>query len=41
MEKMHNDVVNDDNSGHYKMVHVQWWVPLQKGAHNNTKLYQD
>jgi len=41
MRKMHNDVVKGENNGHYRIVHVQWWVPLKKGAHNNAKLYQD
>ncbi len=41
MGKMHNDVIKDENNGHYRMVHAQWWVPLKKGAHNNAKLNQD
>ncbi len=38
---MHSHVVKDVNNKHYKMVHVQWWVNLKKGAHNDAKLYKD
>jgi hypothetical protein len=36
---VHSDVVNDANDEHYRMVHVQWWVPFKKGARNNAKFY--
>jgi hypothetical protein len=41
MGRMYNDVVKDGNDKHYKMVHVQWWVPYKKKIHNNVELYQD
>jgi hypothetical protein len=37
---MHSHVVKDVNSMHYKMAHVQWWVHLKRGAHNDAKLYK-
>jgi hypothetical protein len=41
MGRMYNDVVKDGNDEHYKMVHVQWWVPCKKRIHNNVELSQD
>ncbi len=35
MGKVHSDVVKDVNDEHYRMVHVQWWVPFKKGTHND------
>ncbi len=41
MGRTHNDVVKDGNDKHYRMVHVQWWVPCKKGTCNDVELYQD
>jgi hypothetical protein len=39
MGRTHSDVVNNANDEHYRMVHVQWWLPFKKGAHNDAYLY--
>ncbi len=38
MGRAHSDVVKDANDEHYRIVHVQWWVPFKKGAHNNARV---
>jgi hypothetical protein len=40
MGRVHTDVVKDVNDEHYRMVHVQWWVPFKKEACNDAKLYR-
>jgi len=32
MGRAHNDFFKDGNDNHYRMVHVQWWVPGKKGT---------
>jgi hypothetical protein len=32
MGKMEGDVVKDEESEYFKMVRVQWWVPMKKGS---------
>jgi hypothetical protein len=32
MGKTKGDVVKDEESENFKMVRVQWWVPMKKGA---------
>jgi len=39
MWRAHSDLVKDVNDEHYRMVHVQWWVPFKKRTHNNAQLY--
>jgi hypothetical protein len=29
--RTHSDVIKDDQNEFFKMVRVQWWVPLKKG----------
>ncbi len=33
------DVFKDEGNEHYRMVHVQWWVSLKKGAMNDVEMY--
>jgi hypothetical protein len=40
MGRVHINVVKDVNDEHYRMVHVQWWVPFKKWTHNDVELYQ-
>jgi hypothetical protein len=36
---MNSDVFKDEGNEHYRMVHVQWWVLLKKGAMIDVELY--
>jgi len=31
MGRSEGDVIKDENSEYFKMVKVQWWVPVKKG----------
>jgi hypothetical protein len=33
--------VKDEQSNHFKHLHIQWWVLVKKGAKNDKQLYQD
>jgi hypothetical protein len=33
--KTQSDVVKDDQNEFFKMVGVQWWVPMKKGSNSN------
>jgi hypothetical protein len=32
MERAEGDVIKDEETEYFKMVRVQWWVPLKKGS---------
>jgi hypothetical protein len=33
--RTHSDVVKDDQNEFFKMVRVQWWVPVKKGSNSD------
>ncbi len=33
--------MKDEQSNHFKHLHIQWWVLVKKGAKNDKQLYQD
>jgi len=42
MGKAQGDVVKDEENAFFKMVKVQWWVPMKKGTNMNERnLYED
>jgi hypothetical protein len=41
MGKAKSDVVRDQNNENYRMIYVQWWVPMRKGAKNDEDLYHN
>ncbi len=42
MGRVEGDVIKDENSEYFKMVKVQWWVPVKKRSNfNEWHLYED
>jgi hypothetical protein len=42
MGKVEGDVVKDKENEYFKMVRVQWWVPMKKGSIlDEQHLYED
>jgi hypothetical protein len=41
MERTKNEVVKDEQFENFKHVHIQWCVPMKKGARNERNLYQN
>jgi hypothetical protein len=39
MRRADNEVVKDEHFENFKHLHIQWWVPMKKGAKNDRKLY--
>jgi len=39
MGRLENEVVKDEQSNDFRHVHIQWWVPMKKGARNDRELY--
>jgi hypothetical protein len=35
MGRVEGDVIKDENSEYFKMVKVQWWVPVKKRSNFN------
>jgi hypothetical protein len=41
MGRAKNNVVKDQNNENYRKIHVQWWIPIRKGAKNDEELYHN
>ncbi len=41
MGKAESEVVKDEHYKFLKHLHIQWWVPMKKGARNDRELYWD
>jgi len=41
MERTKIEVVKDEQFTNFKHVHIQWCVPMKKGARNERNLYQN
>jgi len=39
--KTQSDVVKDDQNEFFKIMKVQWWVPMKKGSNSDEHLYED
>ncbi len=39
MERTKNEIMKDEEFANFKHVHIQWFVPMKKGARNEKKLY--
>jgi hypothetical protein len=42
MGKVEGDIIKDEDSEYFKMVKVQWWVPMKIGSNlDEWHLYED
>jgi hypothetical protein len=39
--RVENEVVKDEQPKNFRRLHIQWWMPMKKGAENDRELYQD
>ncbi len=39
--RVESEVVKDEQPKIFRHLHIQWWMPMKKGARNDRELYQD